>query len=243
MRQLFKNDIIRLAKDIKDIKNWSVYFLLYKDEIVYVGCSETPYARMYSHTKKFHIDKYHFLNFSTKEEALEAETYYIKSFKPIQNTLHNDELNKEERENRNKDFNDLIELKRLETGIKKNKAIEENKIKAKLSEDQKLTDIKNMFEESEKEKVKKLAELKEMLQYEIYESNDIIKIPKNSYIKKQDVFYLRIEDVLIKSKIQSESIIYKNKKYNKPTKLFGNIKELIDPNFIINHRLNQNNQK
>ena len=225
MRQLYNNDIVRLAKDIKDIKNWSVYFLLYNGKVVYVGYSETPYSRIYIHIRNFNVDKYHILNFATKEEAAEMETHYIKSFKPIQNTIHNDSCNKEERMLINKEFEDA-KIFKSKARIDKTKRIEDarNKEKARIAEN------KRIFNESVEAKRKAAEQERHKKEMAVEETEININIPPNSYIKKGDIYYLKIETKIISSKIDADHILYKGKKYRKPSKVFGNINELIIKN-------------
>lgn len=89
MRDLYQNDIIRLAKPLTNIRFHCVYFLISENKIVYVGSSSTPYTRISSHLSRFKADSYHIITFSTQEEALKKETHYIKTIKPIHNVKDN----------------------------------------------------------------------------------------------------------------------------------------------------------
>ena len=178
MRLLFKNDIVRLAKDIKDVKMWSVYFLLHKEQIVYVGYSETPYVRICTHIKKFNVDQYHILNFATKDEAIEMEKTYIRSFKPLHNISENDQA--------------ILERKQLK----------ENNISVEIRTaaiDACITNLK-------------------------------INITNNSYIKKANTYYIRLNgDNIFELKIKVPFFYLKGRKYKYPDKLIGNINDLLIP--------------
>lgn len=89
MRNLFKSDIVRLQKPISEIKYYSVYFLLHKDEIVYVGFSETPYNRISAHFQDKTFDAYFIIPFADKEEGLLTETHYIQTLCPFYNKKDN----------------------------------------------------------------------------------------------------------------------------------------------------------
>jgi hypothetical protein len=92
MRHLYKNDIIRISKDINTIKCFGVYFLIHRNDIIYVGYSCSPLKRLLQH--KFNFDKYHILYFDNQSEAQKMEIEYIKTLKPIYNIAHNDEAPK-----------------------------------------------------------------------------------------------------------------------------------------------------
>jgi hypothetical protein len=94
MRPLYKNDIIRISKPITEIKQYSVYFLIHENDIIYVGYSIKPYNRISAHLADKKFDRYHILNFETQEDALATEQLYIKNFKPIYNINHNDAAQK-----------------------------------------------------------------------------------------------------------------------------------------------------
>jgi predicted GIY-YIG superfamily endonuclease len=133
MRPLFKNDILRLSKNITEIKCWSVYFLIHNDEIIYVGCSEMPFSRMSVHIRNFNFEKYHVLNFKDKQDAIDTEKYYIKSFKPIYNYVHNeDHISRHEKIIKNKEFlekkknNDTLYITEDKVNILNNSYIRKN---------------------------------------------------------------------------------------------------------------------
>lgn len=89
MRNLFKSDIVRLQKQISEMKMYTVYFLLNENDIIYVGFSETPFTRISSHFNDKVFDGYFMLHFSDKEEAMLTETHYIKTFCPFYNKKDN----------------------------------------------------------------------------------------------------------------------------------------------------------
>lgn len=89
MRPLFKNDILRVSKDFNYIKCWGVYFLIDNNDVVYVGYSEQPLHRLFTHKNRFKIDRYHVIYFKTQNEALHMEKEYIRTFKPIYNLKDN----------------------------------------------------------------------------------------------------------------------------------------------------------
>ena len=241
MRHLFKNDILRLSKDIKDIKMWSVYFLINNNEIVYVGFSETPFSRLNQHLPKIEVDRYHIVYFSTMEEALKMEKHYIKAFKPFNNVVHNDECNKEEvklkRLQNKSNYNERQKIKKQELQNKRDAALRDysvkereliyikNKEKEDIEIENKLKDIRDMWSERDKNNQKKIA--KEIESKELSVNSKNINIPNNTYVKKGDVFYLKIENNVVSSQMNDGFIIYERKRYNKPSKVFGSIKELI----------------
>lgn len=92
MRELFKSDILRLAKPLEGLKEHTVYFLVNENEIVYVGYSNTPIRRIIDHISTKTFTHYHTLKFKTQEEALKTETEYINSFKPIYNRKDNPDI-------------------------------------------------------------------------------------------------------------------------------------------------------
>lgn len=91
MRKYFKNDIIRLSKPIPNFKNFCVYFLIQREQIVYVGSTNSLSIRMEDHRRNGKVfDKYFVINCKTKDESLELEKYYIKSINPYFNKTHCD---------------------------------------------------------------------------------------------------------------------------------------------------------
>lgn len=77
--KLSRDDNITIAKQVKSI----VYFLLEKDEVVYVGQSKTGLERPYSHRDKS-FDSVAYIE--CKEEDLDKlESFYIRKYRPQYN--------------------------------------------------------------------------------------------------------------------------------------------------------------
>jgi hypothetical protein len=237
MRQLYKNDILRLAKDIKDVKSFSVYFLIYKDEVVYVGCSEIPYNRISTHIRNFNVDRYHILYFATKDEAFKTERYYIESFNPIQNGSYNDKrISKEEKMEINIEFHKIREQRKAKH-IAKWAETEEQKAFKKSEKERRQKEAIEKKEAQKKahkeQKIKEAAEAKiaiaerDKRQTEVFEVSKKVNIPTNTYVKKEDIYYFNIDNTIVSVKLGTESIMFQGKIYRHPQKVFGKISELL----------------
>jgi hypothetical protein len=233
MRPLYKNDIVRLAKDIKDIKDWSVYFLLYNNEVIYVGFSQTPYSRISTHVMNFNIDKYHILNFATREEAFKAERYYIETFKPIHNTAFNkDSVSREERIEMNTKFHETRQNMKVRRSRKTIQKLISDAEKEKLNtnaksikEGQKKEHIEQKLKEESNAKITAIEQ--EKRKADVFETSEKINIPINTYVKKNGVYYFNINSTILSVKIGTELIRFEGKTYCHPKKVFGKISELL----------------
>lgn len=133
MRKYYKNDIIRLSKDYNPENEYMVYFLIFNEEIVYVGKSLKVYTRIETHKLDKHFNKVFYLNQPNEKTALEQESYYIKKFNPLYNkyaTTH--ELTYLERTNVFCEDNNLS--KKVKNATKKRNSINPKELFASLLE-------------------------------------------------------------------------------------------------------------
>lgn len=79
------------AKEIKQIEECFIYFLLQNDEVVYVGQTSKGTQRPFSHKDK-DFNRVMIL-YCEKCELDEKEDYYIKKYSPAYNKLLNTEMN------------------------------------------------------------------------------------------------------------------------------------------------------
>jgi hypothetical protein len=172
MRPLYQNDILRLSKPTTKVFGDYVYFLIYDNEIVYVGKSNNPHTRMNLHINKFTFDRYYTIKCNNPQESEDLEKYYIKSIKPKYNITHNDDY---------------------------------------------IRPIKK--------------EIKETLNptFELYVGKEKINILNNTYIKKNGIYYFRINNELLINKIDAPIYEYNGRLYNRPTKSIGNVDDLFRP--------------
>lgn len=91
MREYFKSDIVRLSKTVESIKEFCVYFLIYENDIVYVGFSSDVQYRLRAHKSNKKFDRYYFIKVDDVKSGLELEKSYIQKFKPAYNLAYNDE--------------------------------------------------------------------------------------------------------------------------------------------------------
>ena len=78
--------IVEASKKYEDVikKSKFVYFLIYRNEIVYVGLSDTLQRRLHQHTKDKIFDKVHWIRVEAKDQKY-IEAYYIKTLNPKYN--------------------------------------------------------------------------------------------------------------------------------------------------------------
>ena len=218
MRPLFKNDIIRVAKDFNAIRCWGVYFLIYNDAVIYVGYSAQPLSRLFSHKNRFEIHKYHVLYFKTREEAIQMEKEYIRTFKPIYNIADNDESPTIiERRERNK----IDSEKKVRLLAEKLKNIENEKLAKILAKD--TYQANRLADKEAKEKALAMAEMQTI------KANINLNIPNDSYIKKTDIYYFRVSGDIFEIKKGNPYFFFKGRKYKYPDKVFGKLNDLQMP--------------
>lgn len=99
MREYYKNDILKLAKPYITESEYYVYFLIFDNEIVYVGYSANVDSRIAAHKRDKHFNKTFKIKQESDKEALTLEEHYIKKFNPLYNrskaehsTLYNDRV-------------------------------------------------------------------------------------------------------------------------------------------------------
>ena len=78
--------LIEIAKDYKALVNSSkfVYFLIFQNEIVYVGLSDRVQKRLQEHAKDKVFDKVTWIRVNARDQKY-IEAYYIKTLSPKYN--------------------------------------------------------------------------------------------------------------------------------------------------------------
>lgn len=85
MEMLTKEEVIKNAVEFDMGKKYVVYFLVKGDEIVYVGKTEFIGSRITVHSTNKDFDRFHYIEFSSKEEMDDMELEYIVKFDPKYN--------------------------------------------------------------------------------------------------------------------------------------------------------------
>lgn len=62
-----------------------VYFLIYKNKIIYVGHTKSLYHRIICHKQSFEFDRFGLIEYNTYEESLIEERSWIRYHQPIFN--------------------------------------------------------------------------------------------------------------------------------------------------------------
>jgi hypothetical protein len=62
-----------------------VYFLMHKGLIIYIGHSQNLYERIVCHKQRFEFDRFALIEYSTYNESLIEERFWINYHKPIYN--------------------------------------------------------------------------------------------------------------------------------------------------------------
>ncbi|MEG0848459.1 MAG: hypothetical protein RSE50_00750 [Myroides sp.] len=90
LEEIIKNSI----PSVREVFS-GVYFLIFENEIQYIGSGMDVLARIQMHKKlkKFRFKKMFILR-CDEEVRLSLEAYYIKKFKPEQNMIHNPNFKK-----------------------------------------------------------------------------------------------------------------------------------------------------
>lgn len=84
MMMLTKEDVLRNKKPLSEEKMCCIYFLIKKDEIVYVGQTTKGISRVYAHLGDKDFDSYAILG-CKEDELNDLEAYYIVEFNPCYN--------------------------------------------------------------------------------------------------------------------------------------------------------------
>lgn len=79
---------IKLKSQKVTDSRYGVYFLLFRDEFVYIGSSSAPAARVHNHiqNQKFHFDSY-FIMECKESDMMELEGEYIDYYNPTENVI------------------------------------------------------------------------------------------------------------------------------------------------------------
>jgi len=81
---LDKNEILNMKKELPDEKEFIwIYFLIYRDQIVYIGKTNSGYNRILQHIRKGDklFDSYSYVTVPI-EDADDLEFQYLNKFKP-----------------------------------------------------------------------------------------------------------------------------------------------------------------
>lgn len=207
MRKLYPSDIIANCKPVTDFKFYCVYFLIQNSRIVYVGYSTNFGSRISSHMNSEKVfDSYYLIRCETESEALELEKYYIKNINPYFNGLHCDKSKSDSEGILYKSYNPNI--------VKYSKEYDlSNGVSGKRT-----YDIESVYQAIKKDEP----------QNDNVEPVKIdFKIPKNSYMRKNDgYYYFSLSNEVYRAKSTIETYIIKGVIY-KPVGIFGSMDSIL----------------
>jgi hypothetical protein len=223
MRELFKNDIIKLAKPLPKLKHHIVYFLLQDDRIVYIGYSTCFTTRIMSHMKDKVFNRYHIVHYENAIDGLNAEKEYIKKLDPKYNVAYSRSL---------KNPDDFINEKRqtlkrihsqYRTGIY---ALDKN-----LSGQSKSMPFIESAKNIDIEEIEKIIELDEQIEklnphYIAKLCDKQLNIANNNYSKSRGVYLFKVNNLVYQAPVGHNSYLIDNKIYKEPKSFIGTLDPL-----------------
>lgn len=210
MRKYYKSDIIKNAKSFEIYQQFCIYFLLYNDEIVYVGYSKRVLSRLSFHVSDKHFNRVFVINQPDEKTALREEAKYIQEFNPVYNRINTSHKNK---------YMDVIDLFEKANNLEqkstiKNKKNRFNSNEKIISNNESLNGAQVIEQVRDVEKNNCLIESK--LKFNLI-NGMFIKKEINGIVK----YVVKLKDKIYESNADSGLIIHDGKEYDLEGKTFG----------------------
>lgn len=231
MRKLYPSDIIANCKPITDFKFYCVYFLIQNLRIVYVGYSTNFGSRISAHMNSEKVfDSYYLIRCETESEALELEKHYIQTINPYFNGLHCD---KSKSDSEGIVIKEKVKKERTYLNIVRPKEpiLKGEELAEKWLKETKPNVFRPYIRQALHKKQIESNESEQTLVDEIKDNTQLVnidfKIPRNSYMRKNDgYYYFSLSNEVYRAKSDLEKYFIKGCLYM-PVGIFGSMDSII----------------